>query len=164
MNEPSKTSLVPPRPNLGPEPLEPPWPATAILLGVGAGLMIVLLLAWRLRRRKPRSPPPPARAVPPEIDSGSPREQMIARSTAVREALSIRFGNGWRAKTTEEIAADTGLANALGADRAEWLIGFLREADRAKFADMSDLLAYSDFDRLAAFVAEAGATSMIKGA
>lgn len=89
---------------------------------------------------------------------------MIAWSGAVRDALSVRFGNVWLAKTTEEIAADPGLLLAIGAERLEWLVEFLREADRAKFSDTEHHLAYSDFEALAAFVAEAGAMSTIKGA
>ena len=42
---------------------------------------------------------------------------MAAWSTAIRAALAARFGGHWQARTTEEIAADPTLAEALGPSR-----------------------------------------------
>ncbi len=92
---------------------------------------------------------------------------MIAWSVAVREALTTRFGPGWRAKTTEEIAADSSLTEALGPILAARVVQFLRAADRAKFADSDEPAVDPDFEGLAALIpataAAAGASSRIKG-
>lgn len=61
---------------------------------------------------------------------------MIAWSVALRESLAGRFGPSWRAKTTEEIATDPRLSEALGDERTGRLLSFLAAADRAKFADV----------------------------
>lgn len=147
-NEPTKTVLLPPRPNLGPEPLETPR-TSPIPLAIGAGLALLLVSAFLIRRRRRRSkvsvsiPPPPGAHFSP---FDTPRERMIYWSLTVREALTVRFGDTWRAKTTEEIATDPGLLAALGSDHALKVVGFLLEADRAKFAESLDLQAYTDLD------------------
>jgi hypothetical protein len=64
---------------------------------------------------------------------------MAAWSIAVREALVARFGASWRARTTEEIAADATLAEALGPEPTARLVEFLSDADRAKFDDRDGL-------------------------
>jgi hypothetical protein len=90
---------------------------------------------------------------------------MARLSALVRQALVARFGPSWGAKTTEEIAAEPGLADRLGPERAEGLVRFLREADRAKFAGETAATFQGPEwnDWVSAFVAEAGATSRIKG-
>jgi hypothetical protein len=77
----------------------------------------------------------PARPTAPAGPFGSRREQMAAWSAAVRSALAARLGGHWHTRTTEELAADPSLAEALGAGPATELLGFLALADRAKFDD-----------------------------
>jgi hypothetical protein len=52
-----------------------------------------------------------------------------------RETLAERFGPALRARTTEEIAADPQLREALGEARFDWLVRLLTTADRWKFAE-----------------------------
>jgi hypothetical protein len=138
---PTKTVLVPPRPNLGPEPMPEDRFITPRLLAwlLASWIIDVVLLLWfwrRLRRRGAlrRVRPRRSTAAPPTLQT-----QTIAWSRAVREALAARFGPSWCAKTTEEIAAEPALAERLGAEPAARLVAFLAEADRAKFADTADL-------------------------
>ena len=129
-------ALVPPRPNPGPEPYKASTPSAARRAGLAAALALVLLAAWLAfrrfrRRRRARTRPgdgPAAGAV------DAPRPPIVVMSGEVREALVARFGEGWRAKTTEEIEVDPALAAAFGPETAARLSAFLREADRAKFA------------------------------
>lgn len=128
--------IVPPRPNLGPEPWDdraawPGWVGPASL-GLVATLVVV---RWRLRerRRRPATAGPGPASGTPDADA-SPRRRLIAASEAVRGALIAAFGPAWGSKTTEEIAAEPGLADRLGPERADGLVAFLRLADRAKFA------------------------------
>lgn len=136
MNPAIKTVYTPPRPNLGPDPLveSPPWPGIALALT----LAFAAALAWRFRRRrrKPESPKP-ILALIPEFET--PRQQMIAWSHLIRETLAHRFGAAWLAKTTEEIASDSTLSDAIGLEPAARLLHFLAAADRAKFADTPDV-------------------------
>lgn len=141
MNPQAKAVYAPPRPNLGPEPLPAPnpWPALGLLLAFLALAILALLL--RRRRRRRRKPSPAAvvsMAVPPADTLGSPHERMIAWSAAIRASLAGRFGPAWRARTTEEIAADGRLIEVLGPERSEGLIRFLAAVDRAKFAAEAD--------------------------
>lgn len=126
-------ALVPPRPNLGPEPFpepEPVWPWLA-----GPAVAVGLLLAGlRLRRRRRRAGSPAVHAPPDAPAPGTSAGGVVAHADAVRAALVARFGATWRAKTTEEIAGDPGPAEAFGTATAERLNLLLREADRAKFS------------------------------
>lgn len=167
MNPTGKAVLVPPRPNLGPEPM-PGRPATAwlfLIVLLVAGGAVALLKILRSRGR-PRA----ARALPLEATAGpfaSRRDQMIAWSAAAREALAARSGPQWRARTTEEIAAETSLAGTLGDDLAAQLVGFLTEADRAKFDDRDGLQPPLPGDLpgwLAAFVASSSPTAVAEAA
>ena len=127
--------IVPPRPNLGPEPwVDPPgWARRSGPWLATSGLLIALAW-WRLeRRRRLRALRPMldgSEEVPPPPDR-TPRRRMIDASGAVRLALIEAFGPGFGSKTTEEIAADPGLQ---GRADIEELVAFLRLADRAKFA------------------------------
>jgi MYXO-CTERM domain-containing protein len=129
--------LVPPRPNLGPEPWsEPGNRVETVAFGALALAAVVLLARWRWRRRRSR----PGTSSGPGSDPGdppaedSPRSRLIASSEAVRAALVAAFGPTWASKTTEEVAADPTLGDRLGVDQAGRLVEFLRAADRAKFA------------------------------
>ena len=100
-------------------------PALALLVvGIAAGW----LWWWNTRRRQS------LRQAPRRSDSASFETPMAFWAARVREALIARFGPAWGAKTTEEIAAEPGLAAALGPERAAQLVRFLHAADRAKFA------------------------------
>jgi hypothetical protein len=64
---------------------------------------------------------------------------MAAWSDAVRAALTARLGVHWQARTTEEIASDTLLAETFGPEAAVDLVRFLGLADCAKFDDREGL-------------------------
>jgi len=127
--------IIPPRPNLGPEPwVDRPIGPGPLGLGLAAlGLALILALArWRFRREA-RPVVEVTGDATAEVDR-SPRRRVIAASEAVRVALIAAFGPAWGSKTTEEIAADPELGGRLDPGRAEELAAFLRLADRAKFA------------------------------
>jgi hypothetical protein len=138
---PAKAVLVPPRPNLGPEPLPRRLDVLELTLIVGAAAtgLVGLILASRRVRRDHRREAEPGRPRLPEGPFATRREQMAGWSKAVREALSRRHGEHWRARTTEEIAADPALAGSLGPEAAARLVAFLVESDRAKFDDREGL-------------------------
>jgi len=168
--------LVPPRPNLGPEPM-PARPSTWGMIGfllIAASIAIGLLgMIRRYRRPGRRDRLRAGRAATVRVPAGpfaSRRDQMAAWSAEVRAALADRFGGHWLALTTEEIAADRTLTETLGTGPAADLIRFLIDADRAKFDDREGLQPPRDEDVpgwLSGFVASsvpaAGARSMIKG-
>lgn len=125
---PPGAALVPPRPNLGPEPLEsaPAWP-------IGLALSTAILLAAWLAARRRRGHSSSAIEAPVE-PVGSPREILIGWADRARDALAERFGPTRRASTTEELADDAGLVEQLGPELTADLLALLRAADRAKFA------------------------------
>jgi hypothetical protein len=147
----------------------------ALLVIVSLVVMAALgLLGLRRVVRRRRARQGPARRDAPTGPFGSRREQMAAWSAAVRAALASRFGDHWRARTTEEIAADVDLAEALGGERREELVQFLARADLAKFDDREGLqpplpdppgapLWMVEFVAAAASAPAAGASSRIKG-
>jgi hypothetical protein len=170
--------ILPPRPNLGPEPMDEPVSVVAAAAALGGVAALAGLLAWWTWRRRAaaRARRSAKASAPAWVDPNSlpPRGRMLQWSEMVRRALIDRFGPPWAAKTTEEIAADPDLAGVLGAERSEELIRFLRAADLAKFAGPErNGGEYSpdqgeDWDGwVSAFVAatavEAGARSRIKG-
>jgi hypothetical protein len=132
-------SLVPPRPNLGPEP----WPealsgrGTAVWLGLSVGfvLLMVGLGVWKQRRsRLIRKTASTSIHLENEAER-SPRERLIATSEQVRGALIRTFGAPWGSKTTEEIGRALALIERLDPTEVDRLIAFLKLADRAKFAE-----------------------------
>lgn len=161
-------TLVPPRPNLGPEP----WPEGTGWPGLagwaGAGLALVLALAiWSRRRRRSRKGAPETSgpiALPGEVDP-TPRQRLIASSEVVRGALIGAFGPAWASKTTEEIAEEPGLAGRFDPPEVERLLAFLRLADRVKFAEAEPGTADDWEDWAGAFLSSmgAGTTSRING-
>jgi hypothetical protein len=133
MSEPLVKTLVPPRPNLGPEPwprsrpLDPFW----LFLAIPTSVFVLWALMRFLRRRLARSRPD--RAALADLDL-TPRGRLVALSTSTKHALTARFGPTWRAKTTEELAAEPILAEVLGPEPLKDLIEFLDRIDRLKFA------------------------------
>lgn len=171
MNPPKARVLVPPRPNLGPEPWAETrsWGAHLPALGVSMALAIAVIVAgrqWRrVRARRRYAPGISAPTAAPMGEPPSRRERLIALSGAVREVLVARFGPAWRSKTTEEIAREGGLAEAFGAEETARLLQFLEGADRAKFANenerepLSDSSPDSGEDWANGFITAAGARS-----
>jgi hypothetical protein len=133
VNRPVPKGLVPPRPNLGPEPWPAGPPVTAIIVAIAAGLLIiaVLILARRARKGRRVSAGDGAPARPAEVNA---RDQMVALSASIRQALTDKLGTGWRAKTTEEVAIDPDLQNLLGREHLDLLSRFLDRVDHLKFA------------------------------
>lgn len=140
MNPADARTLVPPRPNLGPEPwTEPDRIGLYSLLGAVLASLLVAWFAWkRLARtwfRKdvialPNSNPPDT----------STRGRLFALSQSMRNAMASQFGAAWRAKTNEELSAEPRLAELLGLDPLQEMIQILNEIDRLKFApNRSDL-------------------------
>lgn len=164
---PMTKALVPPRPNLGPEP----WPAR-LSFGVretAACVLIVALLGlavWYWLRPRRRCGTKVGSAAHGRQESDSPRERLIARAEAIRASLADRFDPSWLASTTEEIAGQAVLVEAFGSELASRLVQFLSLADRAKFAlDDADELQGGDWDGWTSeyLTTAAGASSRIKG-
>jgi hypothetical protein len=141
VNQVGKPVLVPPRPNLGPEPMPERWTSIGWGLGLLGLLVTASLLARRLRRRSSSRSVHPDRLVAAAGPFDNRRQQMAAWSDAVRAALISRFGAAWGARTTEEIAesADTTLLPAIGVETSSRLVTFFIEADRAKFDDLQGI-------------------------
>ncbi|HWE36861.1 MAG TPA: hypothetical protein VG406_09875 [Isosphaeraceae bacterium] len=161
--------LIPPRPNLGPEPWAEEgnprgWVAWSVVALVVLAAVAVIVARRRGAKRRKTS-----KRQMVNISNGSlptePRERLVAWSGRARGALVGRFGAAWGARTTEEIAADEALASLLDPGRFEGLVRLLRQADRAKFAGIGDDQGEDWEPWVAAFVAElaAGATSRING-
>jgi hypothetical protein len=134
VNEAAPGGLVPPRPNLGPEPWADDQSIVEILAATGilASLMLAWLF-WRLYRRggvRSRR----SSLAPQNQPDATPRGHFVALSDSIREALIGRFGTAWRAKTTEELSADKALEDALGREPLQELIRFLDQVDHLKFA------------------------------
>jgi hypothetical protein len=64
----------------------------------------------------------------------SAEAQLLNLAGKVREALASRFGPALRARTTEEIATDPQLMEAIGETQVTSLTELLTTADRWKFA------------------------------
>jgi len=132
----SAESLVPPRPNLGPEPWPDVhrWPVAAGWWASGLLLIFLFMLWWRRSRRKARLLVPADLRVPSIDPYGSPRQRLIASSEVVRSALMGAFGPAWGSKTTEEIGEGPTLLERLDQAQVDRLVLFLKVADRVKFA------------------------------
>lgn len=134
-------STLPPRPNLGPDPWpEPEWPPAGALVSASLVLLVTLALAAvaiRRRRRRPWPDPPDTNADAADSDTPTtPAERLMHAAATVRAALILRFGEPWGAKTTEEIAAESALSEALGVERASEIIRLLARADVIRFAGL----------------------------
>jgi hypothetical protein len=165
--------IVPPRPNLGPEPMRAPGPGLAAVLGfLVAAIVLAGLLVWavrRWRRSRARLLTPLEAAGSKRVLPKSPRIRLILFAELIRQALVKRFGPHWGAKTTEEIVVEPILAELLGLERKEELARILRVGDRAKFAwDLDDDAQGEDRESLVRAIVEEigsapGATSTING-
>jgi hypothetical protein len=156
--------LVPPRPNLGPEPWVEEWDRSWIV-GLSILVLAVLLLIarwWRrARRSKSHRPALDVEPAPGQEPDLSPRSRLIASAEAVRSAIVAAHGPAWASKTTEELADEPELVERLGVDRAARLVELFRVSDRAKFAG-EDPEAVEDWEAWAGHLLEewsAGATS-----
>lgn len=136
MNGNEARGLVPPKPNLGPEPWSDVRPGSRLLLPtvLVAIAFVTLILAWNWRRRRAalrarRTPADPAMTAAP-----TPRDRLVGLSESIRDALTVHFGTSGRAKTTEELASDERLAGLLGDEDFRELIRFLDRMDVLKFA------------------------------
>jgi hypothetical protein len=134
VNETAPRALVPPRPNLGPEPWSEPEPIAGVCLLAGLLAALFLAAGFLTLRRRARARAARSRvASQPQVDA-TPRGQLVALSDSIRQDLTNRFGTAWRAKTTEELSADSLLVQALGRQHLDELIRFLDQIDRLKFA------------------------------
>ena len=132
--EPPGTPLLPPRPNLGPEPWrDAPGPGplelgATVALAVGIAAAAVVLIRARRRRRAAAgsSPGPSAILEAAEADGLTDADRLLRRAEALREALIAAFGPSWAARTTEEVAAAPVLADRLGAEGAARVVGAAR--------------------------------------
>lgn len=129
MNSQAKTVvLIPPRPNLGPEPYDAAAPVWPWVVAIGAAIVTVGVIRWM---QAPSQLAKPARNVEAELASSvAPEVRMARLSAAVRQCLAARFDESWLAKTTEEIEAVV----ILGDEDVPRLIAFLHAADLVKFA------------------------------
>lgn len=137
MSAPAPTRLVPPRPNLGPEP----WAGSVQLVPLIAligGLVFLFGCALFLRRAL-RRPKRSTGGSLPAADPGevSPRDELLTLSASIRNALTQELGTAWRAKTTEEVSADARLEELIGAEHLQELGRFLDYVDHLKFAPES---------------------------
>jgi hypothetical protein len=129
-------TLVPPRPNLGPEPWrEAPVDFPAWAAGLALLALAIMTLLWTIRRRRgrqARSDAIPVLVVPDDV----PGARLLNLSRRAREAMAKKFGPTIWARTTEEIATDPSLGEQLG-PHLNPLLGLLRLADHRKFAPPS---------------------------
>jgi hypothetical protein len=116
-----------------PEGLGPLF-AASLLLGV---LLVVATLTRRwLGRREARAGALTAKARSFSTDAQEdPGRELLALADSLRDALVQRFGESWRAKTTEEVGASSTLVEFLGQERLGVLVEFLETVDRVKFAE-----------------------------
>lgn len=165
---PDAAIYVPPRPNLGPDPIGPDagsgapgWALPLILLVVVVATGVIVARRSRRFRLCLESTP-----QLPKLESPGHVEAVRALSAVVRQALVARFGPDWWARTTEEIAADAVAEESLGREGFDRLITFLRLADRVKFAGANEAEAQGVVETWAGWVEAflaAGASSTING-
>ena len=140
MNGEKARGLVPPRPNLGPEPWREPDSTLWLPLVAGGTALALLLAAWAWRRRVARGRRGAGEAnLRMSAAALTPRDRLVGLSETIRDALTAQFGSSFRAKTTEELSADERLVQLVGDEGFGELMRFLDRIDRLKFArDGSD--------------------------
>jgi hypothetical protein len=138
VSEPGPITLVPPYPIFGPEALDErlsvqSWPLVlAFVLAAGGALWLARI--WLMRRL--RSGRGASVEGPVGQSAGheySTRDRVVACSATLRDALVARYGDGWRAKTTQEIESTLIPGDGLDEVFVAGLIRFLFVADLAKF-------------------------------
>ncbi|MHB1556120.1 MAG: hypothetical protein ACYC61_01440 [Isosphaeraceae bacterium] len=136
MNGNEARGLVPPKPNLGPEPWRDVRPGSRLLLPAVLVVIAVvfLMLAWAWRRRRAALLARRTFADLTMAAEPTPRDRLVGLSDSIRDALTVPFGTSGRAKTTEELASDERLAGLLGDEDFRELIRFLDRIDVLKFA------------------------------
>ena len=134
MNPATARAIVPPRPNLGPEPWSEPNPFSLyFVLGATLAALFVLWFGWR-RLGRFRAERPVSNLSSQNPRDTSPHGRLVALSQTLRNALASQFGPEWRAKTNEELSAEPRLAELLGHDQLQELIHILNDIDLLKFA------------------------------
>lgn len=128
------TTVLPPRPNPGPElpPAPRGWGLGLGLVAGGIGLLGVgWLLRWFLGHRGPALIMAP-RAV--DLEPESIVSPVVRAAESARALLVERLGPDWIALTTEEMQVRPELRDWLGAERALQLLDLFASADHLKFA------------------------------
>ena len=133
----STVVYTPPRPNLGPEAFDSPalpafWLIAGAMLLIATAFGLYRVVRPFMRKNKPRT----TSSLGNRSDALdlSPEAALLDLVGKVRESLAAQFGEGIRARTTEELMADPRLAESLGAEAHSDLIEFLRLTDVARFA------------------------------
>ena len=129
-------SLVPPYGNPGPEPLPTPWFGRGWPAGIGlmlAFVVVCLLMVLARRRRQAVIHGESAASSRIEGVAATDRDRFITCAAAIRTTLAERFGEAWRAKTTEEVAAALAQNESMDEALVERFAGFLHLADLEKF-------------------------------
>ena len=106
VNQPHARALVPPRPNLGPEPWSEPQPIAPCISASARDRRFALWLARLVRLRREPARAGRARCRSPLRRRLHAAGRLVALSHSIREALADPFGTAWRAKTDEELAAE----------------------------------------------------------
>ena len=164
----SSVVFVPPRPNPGPEAFEDRgigvfWLLAGCLIALGSALAIyVVRVRFRKRRASLQTPGQAGLSA-----TTTPAADLASLVREVRGRLAEHCGEGIRAKTTEELAADITIMESLGLEGTSNLIGFLRATDVMRFGSASRddtqrlFDAWSDWAE--GFCSAAGARSTTKG-
>ena len=133
MNPAVGRGLVPPRPNLGPEPWSDAQSlAVAFILATALGGLLIAWVFWIWRKKTKARTRSDHKTLSPH--DATPQGRLVACSSSIRETLADRFGTAWRAKTTQELATEDTLVEVLGEEQLDELIRFLDFVDHLKFA------------------------------
>jgi hypothetical protein len=105
-----------------------------IALGIAAFAILIATGIWRRRRSAARAHGRGPTARPPFDRDATSRDRLMGLHESLREGLTTRFGNSFRAKTTEELSADERLVEHLGDEDFRDFIRFMDQLDRLRFA------------------------------
>jgi hypothetical protein len=134
-----KTVILPPRPNLGPEPLPPLEDPALVGLAwtVVACLLALLAIGWlflRRRRKAPSTEAPRKRPSLPQEPVDLAVDSVVSAAEQARRLVAHRFGHDWLARTTDELLDDPAVTQTLHSSTRSRLEALLLAADRVKFA------------------------------